>query len=91
MSINECIFCKKEAHGVHHLLFGSNRRLADEDGLYYPICDSCHIAGKYRIHDNPTAERLSKMLGQALWELKEAGGNDEIRNKFIKRYGRNYL
>lgn len=38
------------------------------------------------IHDNPMAERLSKMLGQAMFEAK-IGSREEFR----KRYGRSYL
>lgn len=48
-----------------------------------------------KIHDNPVAEKLSKMLGQAIFErdyilLNKADG-EEARNVFMARYGRNYL
>jgi hypothetical protein len=39
-----------------------------------------------RIHENPMAEKLSKMLGQAIWE-KHNGD----REAFRKRYGKSYL
>lgn len=48
-----------------------------------------------RIHGNSVAEKLSKMLGQALFErdyiiLNKCEG-EEARGAFMKRYGRSYL
>jgi hypothetical protein len=89
-----CFICNKPAHGVHHLLFGKDRQKADEDGVYFPICDECHIISKYRIHDNPTAEALSKMLGETMWLLSQVADEeqrDSLKIKFIQRYGRSYL
>lgn len=93
-----CFFCGAAATAKHHLIFGrSQRALADADGIYIPICDMCHTSGalKCRIHDNPMAERESKMLGQSEWEKHYIAVNkcDEglAREKFISRYGRSYL
>ena len=70
-----CIFCGKQTNTKHHLIFGvSLRKLADQDGLWVVCCDDCHnLATKPhdRIHGNSMAEKLSKMLGQALWEMNE--------------------
>lgn len=101
------LFVGKTTTTKYHLIFGvSNRKLADQDKLTLPLCDLCHnMAGKpaERIHGNSAAEKLSKMLGQALWELNEVSkslsADDDIiktekesaRIKFIKRYGRSYL
>lgn len=80
-----CIFCGRPAEAKHHLIFGTaGRRLSDEDGLIVPVCNNCHNMGAMtsRIHGNPMAEKLSKMLGQALWErnqiLREAVDLTEI-------------
>lgn len=84
-----CFFCGRPAEGEHHLLFGNGkRRLAEEDGLKIPICNQCHTLGVVtgRIHDNPMAEKLSKMLGQALYETRIGS-----RQEFMKRYGKSYL
>lgn len=74
-----------------------------------PICNNCHNMGEVlkRVHENPMAEKLSKMLGQAVWEkewiLKDAvhdpDGEKEAqalesriaRKEFRKRYGKSYL
>ncbi len=88
-----CFFCGTPVtNGEHHLIFGTCRRLADEDGLKVPICDKCHTLGKIleRIHDNTMAEKLSKMLGQAFYERNECAKGatlDEARERFRKRYG----
>lgn len=98
-----CFFCGKPATQTHHLIFGTSaRQLADKDGLYVPICDKCHTSSEYvidRIHDNPMAEKLSKMLGQAMFErnyykdlwYQLNRDTDEARERFIERYGRSFI
>ena len=84
-----CIFCGRQAECEHHLIFGTaGRELSEKDGLKVPSCNNCHnMADKlHRIHDNPMAEKLSKMLGQAVFESKIG-----TREDFRKRYGRSYL
>lgn len=91
-----CFFCGKPTGSEHHLIFGNGlRELAEEDGLKVPACATCHTCGKFidRIHDNPMAEKLSKMFGQAIYERNECAKGlnvDEAREKFRKRYGRSY-
>lgn len=84
-----CIFCGRPTTEQHHLLFGvSSRKLAEEDGLKIPICSNCHTMNRIpeKIHDNPMAEKLSKMLGQSIYEAK-IGSREEFR----KRYGVSYF
>lgn len=84
-----CFFCGKPAECEHHLLFGNGiRELAEQDGLKVPACNKCHNMGKQieRIHENIMAEKLSKMLGQAIYESKIG-----TREEFRKRYGKSYL
>jgi hypothetical protein len=86
---NICFFCGRPSECEHHLIFGNGQRsLSEADGIKVPVCNSCHNMGKVseRIHDNPMAEKLSKMLGQAIWE-KHNGD----REAFRKRYGKSYL
>lgn len=89
----------------HHLIFGSGvRKLADEDGLTIPLTHEEHNMGPIgnRIHENPAAEKLSKMLGQIAWEKEYyratfeaygelARGQDPAREVFRERYGISYL
>ena len=84
-----CIFCGRKAEAQHHLVFGtSGRKLSEKDGLKIPICNNCHNMGDKlcRIHDNPMAEQLSKMLGQAMFEAKIGSRED-----FRRRYGKSYF
>lgn len=86
---NICFFCGAKAECEHHLLFGTGiRSLAEKDGLKVPSCHRCHNIGAIneRIHENSMAEKLSKMLGQAIYE-KEIGSREEFR----RRYGKSYL
>ena len=83
-----CFFCGKPAEGEHHLIFGTaGRELSEKDGLKVPTCNNCHNMGAKlsRVHDNPMAEKLSKMLGQALWErdwiLKDAVHDPEKKDE----------
>ena len=89
----------------HHLIFGSgSRKQADEDGLLLPLTHKEHNMGAIpeRIHDNPAAEKLSKMLGQVAFEkecyrktlenMQEIDeGEDPAREAFRERYGISYL
>lgn len=97
-----CFFCGRPATQTHHLIFGVGlRKTADKDGLFCPICAECHTMGSLigRIHDNPMAEKLSKMLGQAIFErnyykdlyYQLNRNEDEARERFIERYGKSYL
>jgi len=97
--IELCALCGQNADFTHHLIFGRGiRPLADEDGLTIPICNNCHnmaIKPQHRIHENSTAEKLSKMLGQMQFErdyiAKHGAGVEEAHKAFMKRYGRSYL
>ena len=86
-----CAFCGTPTTEFHHLCFGgANRRLSDDDNLVLPICRECHN----EIHGIPIASKLSKMLGQAFFELNENAHKGDIlnaREKFRKRYGKSYL
>lgn len=89
--------CGRPAEADHHWIFGNGKReLADQDNIYDSVCNNCHTLAYRttdRIHDNVAAEKLSKMLGQILWEKHQvAAGLTEIkaREEFIKRYGKSY-
>ena len=92
-----CAFCGRPCEIEHHLIFGRGlRQLSEEDGLKLTVCDQCHVSGHSgeRIHNNPMAEKLSKMLGQTAYEKEralEGMSREETRESFRKRYGRSYL
>ena len=94
---HNCMFCGRPTEYEHHFLFGNGLRpLAEADGIKGPCCDNCHTQNqvKNRIHDNPMAERLSKIAGQLAWEKHTMAGGmsePEAREAFRKRYGRSFL
>ena len=87
----------------HHCVFGRGlRKLADEDGLWIPVTDAEHNMSPNgtinQIHDNPAAEKLSKIAGQLAWEKEfyrsrwyNGGVGDRAREAFRKRYGQSFL
>ena len=94
----------------HHLIYGSGLRdLADQDGLILPLCNDehniCSDGDRTKIiHGNTAAGKLSKMLGQVVWEQDyiarrlaiatkstAESWRDEARGEFRKRYGISYL
>ena len=93
-------FSAAPAECRHHCVFGRGlRELANEDGLWVPLTNAEHNMNPngllYQIHGNPTAEKLSKMLGQVAWEkhtISQTGCNEvEARQFFMNRYGISYL
>lgn len=99
------IFSGAPAECHHHLLMGHGiRELADEDGLWIPLTHQEHNMNPdgyaYQIHHNPAAEKLSKMLGQAIWEkefyrnalkIHEEYDTDIAREQFRARYGQSWM
>ena len=86
---SECYICRRPATEVHHCLFGTaDRKKADEDGLFIPVCRSCHNA----IH-NPKND-FDKWLQKALKQIAQEKWMEYYHKKkrdFIIRYGKNYL
>lgn len=70
-----CFICGRPSEAEHHLVFGTaGRELSEKDGLKVPVCNNCHNMGEIlmRIHGNPMAERMSKIIGQLAWEKEYA-------------------
>lgn len=76
-----CLICGRPKDDIHHCLMGSDRRHADEDGIYIPICRECHAF----IHNNPQAVVMSKIIGQLAYE------REHTREEFRARYRHSYL
>lgn len=101
-----CVFTGKPAEAVHHLIFGSDRAKADEDGLVVPVTNACHNMGhscakgagvKNRgtliIHGNSMAEKMSKMMGQLAWEkqyYRERAGENGEKDSAREAFMKRY-
>ena len=84
-----CYLCgeRNNIH-LHHILFGKNRKNADEDGLTVYLCYNHHesttgVHGK-KGHD---LDLKLKQIAEKRW-LEYYG---KTIDDFISRYGRNYL
>ena len=73
---------------LHHILFGRNRKKADEDGLTIYLC-YYHHEGTDGVHgfNGHNLDIELKQLAEKRW-LEE---NNKQVEDFIKRYGKNYL
>lgn len=101
-------FSGRPAEVIHHLCFGRGiRKLADEDGLTIGLLNKEHNMSPNgtinQIHDNPAAEKLSKIAGQLAWErvwlAQKIGTTEEevdellrqSREAFRRRYHESFL
>lgn len=89
-----CYLCWKR-HGrlnsnnlhKHHCFHGTaNRRLAEEDGLFINVCVNCHELDKDAIHNDARTDMFVMQQAQSEYE-KQIGS----REKFVARYGKNFL
>jgi len=74
-----CLICENQftQHG-HHLICGMGKRKnGTKDKLILPVCAECHE----RIHGDGVSMKLSKMVGQAIYE------QNHTRDEYRKRYG----
>ena len=94
-------FSGAPAECKHHCIFGSGKRdIADAYGLWIPLTNAEHnMSSKgliYQIHENPAAEKLSKMVGQLAFEKEHYRNlcgitDDPARNEFRRVFGTSYL
>lgn len=85
----ECYVCgsKLNLH-LHHIIFGKNRKKADEDGLVVYLCWEHHV-GTNGVHgkNGKALDRTLKGIAETQWLVK----NVKTKEDFIKRYHKNYL
>ena len=72
----------------HHIIFGKNRKKADEDGLTVYLCYS-HHEGTYGVHGKYGNE-LDKKL-KIIAEKRWCEYYNKTKEDFRERYYRNYL
>ena len=80
--LDHCIECGGPKEQIHHCLYGTKRKHADEDRLTVLFCASCHN----RLHNTDHSLALKYMrIAQATYE--ESHGHAV----YMERYGKNYL
>lgn len=87
--IKQCYVCgaKHNLH-LHHIIFGKNRKKADQDGLTVWLCYD-HHEGTYGVHGKH-GHSLDNLLKQKA-ELQWTNYYKKEIEDFITRYGKNYL
>lgn len=91
-----CFLCGRYAYTErHHIFGGANRRLSEQDGLVVDLCHSCHNEPPNGVHFNKDNMHRLHVHGQRIWEMgkivNDGMTDEQAREAFIKRYGRNYL
>lgn len=79
----------------HHIMQGvANRKLSEEDGLYVYLCHSCHNEPPDGAHFSKITMGWLHRIGQRAFEdelIENGASPDEARQRFMERYGKNYL
>jgi len=92
-----CVAGQPTQNGIISQIFGgtANRRLSEEDGLVVDLCHSCHNEPPNGVHFNKDNMHRLHVHGQRIWEMgkivNDGLTDEQAREAFIKRYGRNYL
>lgn len=87
--IKQCYVCgaKHNLH-LHHIIFGKNRKKADQDGLTVWLCYD-HHEGTNGVHgkNGHNLDIKLKTIAEDIW-IKHYNKNID---DFIIRYGKNYI
>lgn len=91
-SMQYCMVCGRPAEHVHHMICGvANRKKSDADRLLAPLCREHHT----EIHEGVNGSYYwSHALAEMAWIKENALPFEERENtieRFIDRYGKNYL
>lgn len=89
-----CIICGKPAQWHHaiHTPQGS-RDKATADGLLLPLCED-HHEGVCGAHKCAVVDTLCRVIAQLAWMLNQVATEeqkDELKKKFIERYGKSSI
>lgn len=78
----------------HHIFGGANRRLSETDGEWLFLCRKCHNLPPDGAHLNKQTMEWLHKVGQEAWEadqIQKGLSPTEARERFMRRYGKNYL
>ena len=95
-SFDRCFVCGASGKmHIHEVFFGTaGRKKSIEDGCCLPLCPAHHNMSGTGVHYNHKLDLYLKQQMQKAWMrtyTDETDSEEEKINKFIKRYGRNYL
>lgn len=91
----KCFICGSDDRvAKHEIFFGPNRNKSKEDGLVVELCWNHHNGSNAGVHYNHDLDLNLKKQAEKIWIMnytKSCDSIDEKINKFIKRFGKNYL
>ena len=87
----ECFLCGANGSGDpldrHHIFGGAMRKKSEKYGLVVYLCHhSCHIFGKYSVHQNADVMQRLHEYGQRKAMEEQGWTADEFRQHFGKNY-----
>ena len=79
----------------HHIFFGlANRKKSEEDAMWVYLCALHHNMSAFSVHNNKDLDMKIKQRAEKVWintyPDKDLTYEEKIE-KFIDRYGKNYL
>ena len=81
-----CYICKRQTEtALHHIYFGSKRKMSDKNGFVCFLCPDCHQYGNRAVHRCRETDLLLKAKCQKVYEKTHS------RDEFMTLVGRNYL
>lgn len=86
----QCYICQGNSDlELHHCLSGSDRKKADEDGLFVALCHHHHRL----LHDKGEHEKELKALAERSFisgKVAEGYTEGQARGIFLNRYGKHF-
>ena len=95
-NFDRCYICGTSGKmHIHEIFFGTSaRKKSIEDGMCVPLCPAHHNMSGSGVHFNHKLDLYLKQIGQKVWMMhytNESDTKEEKINKFIRRYGKNYI
>ena len=80
-----CFICKNPNVHLHHIFFGSNRKMSDKYKMTVYLCPYHHNMSNEGVHFNRELDLELKRLAQRQFE------ETHTREEFMEIFHRNYL
>ena len=86
--MEHCYFTGLPEPHIHHIFYGSRRKLSEKYGFVIPLEPHLHIYGKCSVHEYPNRGLDLRLKRIAQTYFEEHIGS---REDFIKEFGKSWL
>ena len=85
--MEHCYYTGLPEPHIHHIFYGSRRKLSEKYGFVIPLAVNLHVCGKGSVHENPTTGLAlpRQRKAQAYFE-EHSGARAECREIFGKSW-----